>query len=85
MEYINDSEYLEFLTFNYRKDMNSEDDSQKVETITDFYNDLIHNILRFNDGQFNVLQFLEKMNDSKFHYEAYKNALSSKEDIIKFN
>ena len=84
-EYINNEEYLEFLTFNYRNDLNSQEESQKVETITDFYNDLVHDILRFHAGQLNVLQFLERMNESHFHFEAYKKALNTIEDRIKFN
>lgn len=78
LEAFSDEEFIEFVAFHYEK--------EELETVTNFYDVLVHDILRFHAGEMNYQQLLRKLaEDTRIHNEALKRAISSKQDPIKFN
>lgn len=81
-ELISDEEYIEFLGFHYAEDIKNKSN----ETFAWFYTKHVHDILRFHDSEQPSEAFLKLgAEDFSLHYEAYKRAVSSLKDPIKFN
>lgn len=77
-EAFSDEEFIEYVAHHY--------ETEAIEITVDFYDEVVHSILKFHAGQMNYEQFLSLMSENfSIHNEAYKRAISSSKDPIKWN